>query len=165
MKKKRRPIIKFSLSFFITIFLLSVLSLYADGWLLKPNIVGAAEPAVSISVDDPGIIRAVEVQSRYTEILMGIPDVVGHGIGISPDGQPVIKIFVKRAGVLGIPTMLEGVPTKVELTGMVLAYADPTAKFDRPVPIGVSTGHPEITAGLYNCPEYNIQRQKPDLYD
>jgi PKD repeat protein len=107
--------------------------------------------AGSISLDNPGIKRAIEVQSRYTEILMGIPDVVGHGIGMSPDGEPFIKIFVKRAGVHGIPTMLEGVPTKVELTGMVLAYADPTAKFDRPVPIGVSTGHPEITAGTIGC--------------
>lgn len=28
---------------------------------------------------------------------------------------------------------------------------DPTARFDRPVPIGVSTGHPDITAGTIGC--------------
>ncbi len=28
---------------------------------------------------------------------------------------------------------------------------DPTARFERPVPIGVSTGHPDITAGTIGC--------------
>jgi hypothetical protein len=28
---------------------------------------------------------------------------------------------------------------------------DPTSRFDRPVPIGVSTGHPNITAGTIGC--------------
>jgi PKD repeat protein len=82
---------------------------------------------------------------------MGIPGVVGHGIGISSDGEPVIKIFVERAGIPGIPPALEGVSTKVKVTGMFVAYADPTARFPRPVPIGVSTGHPDITAGTIGC--------------
>jgi hypothetical protein len=82
---------------------------------------------------------------------MGIPGVVGHGIGISSDGEPAIKIFVERAGIPGIPVALEGVPTKVKVTGMVVAYIDPTARFPRPVPIGVSTGHPDITAGTIGC--------------
>jgi hypothetical protein len=30
---------------------------------------------------------------------------------------------------------------------MFIAFNDPTDRFDRPVPIGVSTGHPDITAG------------------
>jgi hypothetical protein len=58
--------------------------------------------------------------------------------------------FVERAGIPGIPVALEGVPTKVEVTGIIVAYADPTQLF-RPVPIGVSTGHPDITAGTIGC--------------
>jgi hypothetical protein len=78
---------------------------------------------------------------------MGIPDVVGMGVGMGPGGLPVIKVFTKNAGVRGIPEWLESVPVQVEVTGMVVALSDPTARFERPVPIGVSTGHPDITAG------------------
>ena len=82
---------------------------------------------------------------------MRIPDVVGTGVGIGLDGLPVIKVFTKRAGVRGIPEWLESIPVHVEVTGMVVALSDPTAKFPRPVPIGVSTGHPDITAGTIGC--------------
>jgi hypothetical protein len=78
---------------------------------------------------------------------MRIPDVVGTGVGIGPDGLPVIKVFTAKQGVKGIPEWLESTPVQVEVSGMVVALADPTARFDRPVPIGISTGHPDITAG------------------
>jgi hypothetical protein len=58
---------------------------------------------------------------------------------------------VARAGIPGLPADLEGIPTKVVFTGMIVAYTDPTARFSRPVPIGVSTGHPDITAGTIGC--------------
>ncbi len=96
---------------------------------------------------DPLVQEAIGVQHRHLNWLMRIPDVVGTGIGIGPDGLPVIKVFTVKQGVKGIPEWLESTPVQVEVTGMVVALADPTARFDRPVPIGVSTGHPDITAG------------------
>lgn len=100
---------------------------------------------------DPLVREAIEVQHRHTESLMRIPDVVGTGVGIGPDGLPMIKVFTTRHGVREIPEWLESIPVQVEVTGMVVALSDPTAWFDRPVPIGVSTGHPDITAGTIGC--------------
>jgi hypothetical protein len=38
-------------------------------------------------------------------------------------------------------------PTPTPIPTPAPASIDPTGRFDRPVPIGVSTGHPDITAG------------------
>ena len=151
MKNLSRRYFKFTLVFVGFIFTLSLVHWMGDGLFLKPSLAEAANPAIGLTKDNPGIKTAIEAQNRHTERLMGIPGVVGHGVGISSDGEPVIKIFVARAGIPGIPSALEGVPTKVEVTGMVIAYVDRTARFPRPVPIGVSTGHPDITAGTIGC--------------
>jgi len=95
----------------------------------------------------PLVREAIDVQHRHLNWLMSIPDVVGTGVGIGPDGLPAIKVFTTRHGVRGIPEWLELTPVHVEVTGMVVALqTDPTLKY-RPAPIGVSTGHPAITAG------------------
>lgn len=151
MRRKIPPFSKLALSIFIAFFALSFISLNGDGGFLRANIAEAAGAAIGFTEDNPGIRTAIEVQDRHSGRLMGIPGVVGHGIGVSSEGEPVIKIFVERAGIPGIPAAFEGVPTRVEVTGMVVAYADPTARFPRPVPIGVSTGHPDITAGTIGC--------------
>jgi hypothetical protein len=104
-----------------------------------------------VADDNPGILKAKEVQGRYSERLMSIPGVVGHGIGLSPEGKPEIRIFVMRHGIPDIPAALEGIPSKAVITGLVVAHEDPTKWFQRPVPIGVSTGHPQITAGTIGC--------------
>jgi hypothetical protein len=90
--------------------------------------------------------EAIGVHHRHLNWLMRIPDVVGTGVGIGPDGLPAIKVFTGRHGVKGIPEWLESTPVQVEVTGMVVALGDTTSR-QRPAPIGVSTGHPAITAG------------------
>jgi len=151
MKNLSKRYFRFTLVFVGIIFALSLVHWMGDGVFFKPSLAEAANPAIGLTKDNPGIRTAIQVQNKHTERLMGIPGVVGHGVGISSDGEPVIKIFVARAGIPGIPAALEGVQTKVEVTGMVIAYVDPTAHFPRPVPIGVSTGHPDITAGTIGC--------------
>jgi hypothetical protein len=94
----------------------------------------------------PLVQEAIGVQHRHLNWLMRIPDVVGTGVGIGPDGLPAIKVFTARHGVKGIPEWLESTPVHVEVTGMVVALGD-TISRQRPAPIGVSTGHPDITAG------------------
>jgi len=79
-------------------------------------------------------------------------------------------VLLEKAGV-AIPTSLEGVRVRPLVTGKIYIFpkpegkgkpggggggggeegVDPTARFDRPVPIGVSTGHPLITAGTIGC--------------
>ncbi len=78
---------------------------------------------------------------------MGIPGVVGVGTGIGVNGQAKIRVFTVRAGIPDIPQKLEEIPVEMKVTGMFVAYSDPRDRFPRPVPIGVSTGHPDITAG------------------
>jgi hypothetical protein len=80
------------------------------------------------------------------DTLHKIPDVVGTGVGIGPDGLPAIKVFAREEGVRGIPAWLDFIPVNIEVTGMVVALGNTTAQY-RPAPIGVSTGHPAITAG------------------
>lgn len=111
---------------------------------------------------------AAEAQERHTGWMMANPDVVGTAVGLTEDGRPAVKVLTKRPGVAGIPEQLEGFPVEVEVTGEIFALPvngkemplaaqakgkpgpriDPTAKFDRPVPIGVSTGNEgECSAG------------------
>jgi hypothetical protein len=120
------------------------------------------------AVNNPGLARAIEVQERHTNKLVGIQRVVGTAVGLGSGGQPVIKIYTEERGVPGLPRSLEGVPVVVQVTGKIVALhhrpghgggpgggdeapagepVDGTSRFPRPVPIGVSTGHPDITAG------------------
>jgi PKD repeat protein len=98
-----------------------------------------------------GLSRAIEVQNAHTEALMAISGVVGTGTGRGDDGKPVIRVYTTRAGIPGIPGRLEDFTVETKVTGMFVALADRTARFPRPVPIGVSTGHPDITAGTIGC--------------
>ncbi len=100
---------------------------------------------------DPFVRAAIEVQNWHTEWLMRVPGIVGTATGVGPGGKPVIKVFTTRTGIPEIPAALDGVPVRVEMTGRFVALnqhdGDPAAWHPRPVPIGVSTGHPAITAG------------------
>jgi hypothetical protein len=149
MKQKIPPFSKLAFSIFLTIFALSLIFLNGDDAFLKPGIIAAANSQASITLTRnlERFRAAVEVQNRHTERLKRIPGVVGIGTGIGANGHPVISVFTRRAGLPGIPESLDGVAVRVKVTGMFIAFSDPAARFDRPVPIGVSTGHPHITAG------------------
>lgn len=140
-------------------------------------LVGAGDaPGLARAGDAPGVARAMEVQESHTPSLLNVQGVVGTAVGLRVDGAPVIKIYTEDPGVGGLPNHLDGVPVVVEVTGKIFILpkppgtpgggggnggggggggeedppspeCDPTAKCDRPVPIGVSTGHPSITAG------------------
>jgi hypothetical protein len=111
--------------------------------------------------------RVKEVQEKHTNRLMAIKGVVGTAIGVDTEDKPNIKVFVEEAGVAGIPKKLDEVPVEVVVTGKIYALPkpegkpggkpsapriDPTARFTRPVPIGVSTGNEgEISSGTIGC--------------
>jgi len=107
--------------------------------------------------------RVKEVQERHTERLMAIDGVVGTGVGLDEGRGHAVLVLLERPGIGGIPQELEGVPVHPVVTGEIYALpkpegkpgggttVDPSAWFPRPVPIGVSTGHPDITAGTIGC--------------
>ncbi len=99
------------------------------------------------------------VQRRHAADLMALPDVVGTGTGLDPDGEAVIRVFSARPDDGRIPASLEGVPVRTRVTGRIHALrgvtcdtggdgvCQTTERWPLPVPIGVSVGHPSITAG------------------
>lgn len=109
----------------------------------------------------PGLERAIAVKERHEKALLGVPGVAGAAVGLNGASRPSVIIFTETTGVRGVPASLEDIPVVVQVSGKFVALpkppkpgkpgnpppVDPTARFDRPVPIGVSTGHPDITAG------------------
>ncbi|HEX6106726.1 MAG TPA: hypothetical protein VFZ26_14155, partial [Gemmatimonadales bacterium] len=107
--------------------------------------IAAAEP--------PGLAEALAAQSRYTGPLLEVPGVVGTAVGLSPDGRAVVQVLTEARGISGIAPQLGGVPVRIVVTGAIRALpATPAApgaadavlardRFERPVPIGVSTGN------------------------
>jgi hypothetical protein len=138
-------------SLMIFVFLIALIGTIGTSVFLSPPAAEAqGSPKGFLHRNDPLVREAIEVQNRHIGNLMRIPDVVGTGVGMGPDGLPVIKVFTARHGVPGIPEWLESVPVQAEVTGMIVALGcpdGPAGWCDRPAPIGVSTGHPVITAG------------------
>jgi hypothetical protein len=165
LSKKRFPRLPGYLSITFSLFVLLFLSISStgDGLSLWPSLAEAQGPErVMLKSDHPLIREAIEAQHRHMSSLHSIPDVVGTGVGVGADGLPVIKVFTKRAGVRGIPEWLESIPVHVEVTGMVVALGDTTARY-RPAPIGVSTGHPAITAGTIGA-RVKDSNDPPNVY-
>lgn len=102
---------------------------------------------------------ALDAQAQVTARWIDLDGVVGTAVGLDPSGRPVVKVYLTEVGVAALPAMVDGVAVQVEVTGRITAgnwgtagsadaeSADPKQSFPRPVPIGVSGGHPGVTAG------------------
>ncbi|MCB2205006.1 S1 family peptidase [bacterium] len=118
----------------------------------------------TLSKDNPGIRRAMEVQERNTERFLAMKDVVGIGTGMTEEGNPALVILTKKELPKGrLPEMVEGlmvlqhVGGAMEITGKPGttgstkksgnsgAAVDLGQRLTRPVPIGVSTSN------YYDC--------------
>jgi hypothetical protein len=86
------------------------------------------------------------VLRRHSDKLLDIPGVVGTAVTLMPDGRPGLQVLLERAGVSGVPPVLDGVPVTQRVTGRLMAFSDPTQR-QRPASLGFSVGHPSITAG------------------
>lgn len=139
-----------------------------NGKFLRPDIVEAKIPQEPIVFEraNAQIQAVMAVQNRHTADLLEEPGIVGTATGVTEKGRPAILVFAKSfelAKSAKIPIDIENVPVIVKITGEIKALkgppsnkgkkanVDPTLRFDRPVPIGVSTGHPAITAGTIGC--------------
>ena len=102
--------------------------------------------------------KADAARQKHTDALMAKPGVVGVALGFNPGGRAAVTVYAEHSEVKGIPRELDGVPVHVVVTGKLLALSPGTAPASvptathttsriRPAPIGVSTGHPSITAG------------------
>lgn len=115
------------------------------------------------------VAALVRIQERHDEGLFRLPGVLATGVGLTQGGGLALQVYVSReASALTslIGATLEGFPVVVREAGPFVALQElPAAParesrrgtdeadvnrmgwFERPVPIGVSTGHPNVTAG------------------
>jgi len=101
---------------------------------------------------DPQLARAMRIQERNENRLFGLPGVIGTGVGWSDSGSPVIKVFLDRDATMPVLAQeLGGFPLVVQRAGPFTVFPNdgllPNSRFERPVPMGVSTGHTSSTAG------------------
>jgi hypothetical protein len=107
----------------------------------------SAPPSLqSGTVDLQSVRDAIAAQERHAEALSRNPGVIGTAVGYLPNGRIGVRIFVTRPNIPNLPASLDNVPTSREVTGMLVAFSDPTTRA-RPAPLGYSVGHPSITAG------------------
>jgi hypothetical protein len=113
----------------------------------------------------PGLERAIEVKEKHEKAILEVRGVAGVAVGHNGNATPSVLILMETPGVRGLPSSLEGVPVVQIVSGKIVALpkppgtpggkppkdeeppVNPTVRFERPVPTGVSTGHPDITAG------------------
>ena len=94
----------------------------------------------------PGLATAIAAQQKHNPHLLSLPGVAGTGVGVSASGTAVIRVYLEAHGV-GVPAFLDNVPVERVVTGRFYATDCAQTFCPRPVPLGVSTGHPAITAG------------------
>ena len=116
-----------------------------------PNTPVTKLDGTTFSMANPKVRAIADIQDKYTPKLLEAEDLVGTATGLDERGNLVIRIYAAEPGIANVPKTLDGVPVEVVVTGRFKIYSDPTARFARPVPIGVSTGHPNITAGTIGC--------------
>ena len=103
---------------------------------------------------------AFSAQAEVTNDWLAMDGVVGTAVGVGPGGEAVLKVYLTSPGAAAaLPATFAGVAVSTEVTGPFVALGelpvaaldgdavDPKRGFPRPVPIGVSTGHPDISAG------------------
>jgi hypothetical protein len=124
--------------------------------VLSMPMAGRTQEPEDLPIPKTELRAAIGAQERHTEVLMLDPNVVGTAVGATARGQGVVKIFVKDARKGRLPRVLDGIPVEIEETGEIVALRQPCKPnrlpgphkpVPRPVPLGVFTGHPDITAG------------------
>lgn len=96
--------------------------------------------------------KALDLQAVVTDDWLSREGVVGTAIGVDGQGHAVVKVYLTELGVTAFPRFVAGVEVVPEVTGRFMALpaeesVDPKGNFPRPVPIGVSGGHGDVTAG------------------
>jgi hypothetical protein len=151
---------------YLLVYVIVVSFAFAPGLVQAKEAVGGDGPgpqvATNLLQDKQRLERlrtAIGANKRHAKRLLEILDVVGSGASLGPGGDPVIKVFTARRKVYGIPESLDGVRVRVEESGRFYALkldtcdvsgdkvCETSESWPLPIPIGISIGHPDITAG------------------
>jgi hypothetical protein len=113
----------------------------------------SVESSVPAASPVTGLSLALAAQSRNTDRLLAIKGVVGTAVTLDRNGKGGLQVFTENRQVEGLPATLEGTPVSVIVTGPIRSLVatapagavamavNRTARFARPVPIGISTGN------------------------
>ncbi len=110
-------------------------------------------PHLHPTVPEASLRAALDAQARVSDEWLALDGVVGTAVGMGAGGDAVLKVYLTAPGAALLPSRVAGVSVDLEVTGEFRALepaaedVDPKGNFARPVPIGVSTGHPDVTAG------------------
>lgn len=129
--------------------------------LITTIFLGLTGPTVDAALTARQVKRvhhAAIIHKKNIDNLMAFRHVVATGVGLGTGGEAVIRVFLAKKNRL-IPARIEDVRVYKEISGRLVALRGPTCEasgdftctnFERwplPVPIGVSLGHPAVTAG------------------
>jgi hypothetical protein len=127
--------------------------------------------ALSPARQAEAVAALTRVQERHNRRFFGIPGVLATGVGLTEGGRLALRVYVNRDASSLVESLigarLDGFPVVVREAGPFVALQElPAAApareserdpddsdvnrmgwFERPVPIGVSTGHSTVTAG------------------
>ncbi len=118
-------------------------------------------PLVSAGKQGPDLQAATIAKEKYAAAIMRQQGIEGVGVTLTTGNQPAVAVFTTDGTVRLAAQNLDGIPVVVTVTGPFSAIlphgqaagkgrrgVDPTSRFPRPVPIGVSIGNiGECSAG------------------
>ena len=115
-----------------------------------------AQQSVLLSASNPKVQVVMAVQDRYTPKLMEDPLVVGTATGLGDDGEPAIYVYLENErGVKNVPETIEGIQVVKIVSGKIMklrgSSSGHTARYPRPIELGVSGGNSKDFAYPYCC--------------
>ena len=114
---------------------------------------------VLLSRSNPRVMDVMAVQNRHTADLLSQTGVVGTATGLDRDGNPAIMVYLETEmhGVK-VPASIEGVNVVKVVSGKIKmlrgggsSTSGHTARYPRPIPMGVSGGNSKDYAYPYCC--------------
>jgi hypothetical protein len=117
---------------------------------------GGEQQSVLLSKSNPKVQVVMAVQDRHTPKLMEDPLVVGTATGLGDDGEPAIVVYLENEnGGKRVPDSIEGIPVVKVVSGKMMmlrgSSSGHTARYPRPIELGVSGGNSKDFAYPYCC--------------
>jgi hypothetical protein len=117
---------------------------------------GGEQQSVLLSKSNPKVQVVMAVQDRYTPELMEDPLVVGTATGLGDNGEPAIIVYLESdRGGKRVPDSIEGIQVVKVVSGKIRmlrgSSSGHTARYPRPIELGVSGGNSKDFAYPYCC--------------
>ncbi|MBN2070581.1 MAG: hypothetical protein JW814_03905 [Candidatus Krumholzibacteriota bacterium] len=129
-----------------------------QGENISTPVAGTEQGSITLSMDNPAIHTVMAIQNRHTMDIMTDPLVVGTATGLDKNGVPAIMVYLENEkGGKNVPASIEGVPVVKVVSGKIKmvkggsSSTGHTARYPRPIPLGVSGGNSKDFAYPYCC--------------